>query len=336
MPGGLPRGVWCWAALLCARPAGANLVRASAPAYLVTTQEDGAAEIGYDYMIATLGVQNFARALDAVMAFASAPMYAVANGLMFNGTVLEANALKVVQAAFAAGGGAMLATHVGFDSRAAYYRYRVVDGTSTVTVGADVRGKGVLEAHAYLGSACEALDASTCAQEFVADAVGDPTGTALRTVAFDATETHWFRSVRRSREPRWTSIYAMADDATGFGVTAAVPLVDATGALRGVAGGDVGLDAVSDVLRATLDVWRDGNGTFYRDLLLYVVDASLRVIGTSAGPLLDGADLVYGPNATDAVVASVETKMFRIRSTWSQFERIRQEGSARPRDLAKR
>ncbi|KAH8083955.1 hypothetical protein JL720_8199 [Aureococcus anophagefferens] len=310
----------------------------------VVGADDASAEIGFDFVMATVVGATLVQALDFVSSQSTQLAYASRNGLLFNGTVAETTTMKTLMATaqnlgalprgtraralersrpFPARERNVLAIYAGFDADHAYYAYAYLRedfykssgaraasaGNLTVTLGKNVKGKGKLDAEKYVSRGrCDDFDYDLCAVAFTSDALGEPVD-ALKTTKFDCTTTHWFRSSVKYKTPRWTTPYAMpADVAAGVGYTIAAPLFDAEGKLRGAAGADVGLSRVSEIIAATARTWwREDLGAYDpKGLFFYVVDADLRVVASSVGPRVAPADDLfhYAPNSSNALVAN--------------------------------
>ena len=75
--------------------------------------------------------------------------------------------------------------------------------------------------------------------------------------------------------------------------------------MRGSAGSDIGLGTLGAIMRKALANWYDDAAAAfeYPGLRTYVFDDNLRVVAAS-GALSEDEYLVYGPNSTDAALAS--------------------------------
>ncbi|KAH8073422.1 hypothetical protein JL721_2714 [Aureococcus anophagefferens] len=173
----------------------------------VVGADDASAEIGFDFVMATVVGATLVQALDFVSSQSTQLAYASRNGLLFNGT-----------RRIAACGAQRLAIYAGFDADHAYYAYAYLRedfykssgaraahaGNLTVTLGKNVKGKG-LDAEKYVSRGrCDDFDYDLCAVAFTSDALGEPVD-ALKTTKFDCTTTHWFRSSVKYKTPRRVS-----------------------------------------------------------------------------------------------------------------------------------
>ena len=283
-----------------------------------------AAEIGFDYVVSTVVLNTVVGSMNKISTVSRQIGAMCANALYFNASVVESATMKVVQAAAVTSGdnGAVLATYAGFVKSQAYYRYRYMQddaydgdgrllasrGNMTVTFGKYVKGMGVLKNEHYMSlGQCKQKGFDDCAVEVACDALGEPVdGAATRTYEYDCTKAHWFQSIISHKERRWTTIYKMdSGDGSGLGVSAAEPLYDYEGKLRGSAGSDIGLGTLGAIMRKALANWYDDAAAAfdYPGLRTYVVDADLRVVAAS-NALSEDEYLVHGPNSTDAALAS--------------------------------
>ncbi|KAH8075941.1 hypothetical protein JL720_10400 [Aureococcus anophagefferens] len=243
----------------------------------VVGADDASAEIGFDFVMATVVGATLVQALDFVSSQSTQLAYASRNGLLFNGTVAETTTMKTLMAtaqnlgALPRGTRARPFSPLISDERSSLGALdaRVLCERNVLAIyagfDADRHAYAYLREDFYKSSGARAASAGNLTVTLGKNVKGKGKLDAENSVKY--------------KTPRWTTPYAMpADVAAGVGYTIAAPL-RRRGQAAGAAGADVGLSRVSEIIAATARTWwREDLGAYDpKGLFFYVVDADPRV-----------------------------------------------------------